>query len=191
MTRSAKTVRSVHLPGPLFVYIRLVISAVFIASGLYKLAYLELDALFAAHYAEDSKIPLDVLATKPVLEFWPGIPCASRLDDAMRHYLFLSPEMMARVRPWYPVGFLVGAVWELVGAAMFVGGRRGGARLLLMVLGVTTLVMHPVWDEASRFDAVGVAVANAGEKARRAADVVSNWTNDEGAVGRAIDEWVL
>lgn len=37
----------------------------------------------------------------------------------------------------------------------------------------------------------GVAVANAGEKARRAADVVSDWTNDEGAVGRAIDEWVL
>jgi len=37
---------------------------------------------------------------------------------------------------------------------MFVWGRRGGARLLLMVLGVTTLVMHPVWDEASRFDAV-------------------------------------
>ena len=42
---------------------------------------------------------------------------------------------------------------ELVGAVLFVLGRWQGARLLLLVLGVVTLVMHPMWDAAAWFDA--------------------------------------
>ena len=151
---SPGTTRTIHLPPGLFLYIRVIISSVFFVSGLYKLAYLDLDTLFASHYVEDSNVSMSALANKPLAEFWPGVPCASRLDEALRSYLLLSPVSLARVRPWYPVAFSAGAICELAGAVLFVKGERSGARLLTAVLGVVTLVMHPVWDEEARFDAL-------------------------------------
>ena len=133
---------------------RCAFSAIFLLSALYKLAYLDLASLTSAYYAEDAAIPLETLFSKPPVEFWPGIPCVRRFDDALQHYMFLAPTTIARLRPWYPVAFLVGAVMELVGAVLFVLRRWQGSKLLLMVLAVVTLVMHPIWDPAARFDAV-------------------------------------
>ena len=140
-------------PG-LLACIRCAFSAIFLISALYKLAYLNLASLTRAYYAEDAAIPLETLFDKPPVEFWPGIPCVQRFDDALRHYLLLAPATIAWLRPWYPVAFLVGAMMELVGAVLFVLGHWLGARLILVVMGVVTLVMHPVWDAAAWLDAV-------------------------------------
>jgi hypothetical protein len=141
---------TICLTPALFLYIRVILSSVFFVSALYKLAYLNLDTLTKAYYSEDGSVPNDVLSTKPIAEFWPGVPCAARIDDALRFYLFLPPWALAKLRPWYPIAFLAGAVIELIGAITFVAGRREGARTLLLMLGIVTLVIHPVWDGDGR-----------------------------------------
>ena len=139
-------------PG-LLLCMRCAFSAIFFISALYKLAYLDLASLTRRYYDEDASIPLESLFKKPPIEFWPGISCVRRFDDALQHYMFLAPTTIARLRPWYPVAFLTGSIMELVGAVLFVLGRWQGARLLLLVLGVVTLVMHPMWDAAAWFEA--------------------------------------
>lgn len=147
--------RTLHRINPgLFIYVRCILSGVFFASALYKLAYMDLASLTAAYSIEDASIPPEMLYHKPPVEFWPGIPCVRRFDDALEHYVLLPPTAIARLRPWYPIAFLTAAVFELLGATLFVLGRWQGARLLLVVLGVVTLVMHPVWDATARFDAL-------------------------------------
>ena len=152
-SKASHTQPTLRVSAGLLVYTRWVLSAIFFVSALYKLAYLDLASLSTSYYADDATIPLETLFGKPPAEFWPGLPCVRRFDDALQRYLFLAPTTIAWMRPWYPVAFLAGALLELVGAALFVSGRWQGARLLLLLLGVVTLVMHPMWDETARFDA--------------------------------------
>ena len=73
---------------------------------------------------------------------------------------------------------------------------RGVEYVLRDVLGVDPRAVMALGDGENDVEMLelvgwGVAVGNAGAKAKVAADIVSEWSNDEGAVGKAIDEWVL
>jgi hypothetical protein len=144
----------------LFLYLRCIISSVFFISSIYKLAYVDVSrvrlALSAGAFSRStqySSLDGSTQEGDDAVEFWPGIPFAPRMDDALRLYLNLQPDAVASLRTYYPLVFVLGALLELVGAILFVANRKEGVRMLLIVLGVVTLVMHPMWDVGERFEA--------------------------------------
>lgn len=80
---------------------------------------------------------------------WEGTTMGKRMDE----FLSLTPVqggMSPLIRSWYPLAFLCATLLELVGSLALVINKPIGAKILLLVLGIITMVMHPVSDVEER-----------------------------------------
>jgi len=109
---------------------RCVFASFFLLAALHKLSYFDIET-------GGSRI------------VWEGTTMGKRMNE----FLSLSPMqggVSPLVRSWYPMAFLCATVLELVGSLALVLNKPIGAKILLVVLGAVTMVMHPMSDVEER-----------------------------------------
>jgi Cof subfamily protein (haloacid dehalogenase superfamily) len=109
--------------------------------------------------------------------------------------LNVRPLVESELRNVYDVA-LTSAIEGMVEVLPPGASKGKGVEFVLHLLGLSPENVMALGDgendaEMLKLVGWGVAVGNAGDKARQAANVVSQYTNDLGAVGKAIDEYVL
>ena len=80
---------------------------------------------------------------------WEGTTMGKRMDEFLSLTL-VHGGVSPLIRSWYPLVFLCATVLELVGSVALVMNKPIGAKILLFVLGMITMVMHPVSDVEER-----------------------------------------